>query len=128
MLRFNKSFTNLPLTGAQASVSSRHFSKRTTVPSERNWDPNEIYPNQKGHVRITGITLRDGHQSLNGGLHRINLLEKAAPLIDKWRPSDMKYPGHEEIGGGTTVDFPLRFKGIIFTYFYFLYFKFVFFC
>ena len=51
------------------------------------------------------------HQSLNGGLHRIDLLKKAAPLIDKIRPATMEYPGHEEIGGGTTVDFPLRFKG-----------------
>lgn len=60
---------------------------------------------------MTGITLRDGHQSLNGGMHRIDLLSKAAPLIDKIRPASMEYPGSEEIGGGTTVDFPLRFKG-----------------
>eukprot|EP01084_Bolivina_argentea_P050982 93794_1 len=55
--------------------------------------------------------MRDGHQSLNGGMHRIDLLEQAAPLFDKIRPPTMKYPGCEEIGGGTTVDFPLRFKG-----------------
>ncbi len=60
---------------------------------------------------MCGITMRDGHQSLNGGMHRIDLLEKAAALFDKIRPATMKYPGCEEIGGGTTVDFPLRFKG-----------------
>ena len=97
-------------------ISTYNFSKRTTIPSERNWDPKEIYPPRSGGpnekiCRVTGITLRDGHQSLNGGLHRIDLLSKAAPLIDKIRPSNMKYPGMEEIGGGTTVDFPLRFKG-----------------
>lgn len=94
------------------SLHHRTFAnRRSTIPSERNWDPNEIFPNTEGQVRICGITMRDGHQSLNGGLHRIDLLSKVAPLMDKIRPSSMKYPGCEEIGGGTTVDFPLRFKG-----------------
>jgi len=91
--------------------ATRCFSVRTTVPAERNWDPKEIYPVEKGQVRICGNTLRDGHQSLNGGLHRIDLLVQGAELLDKIRPADMKFPGNEEIGGGTVVDFPLRFKG-----------------
>merc|ERR1719473_1882297 len=83
----------------------------STIPIERNWNPNKIYPSDKGHVRICGNTLRDGHQSLNGGLHRIDLLIKGAELIEKIRPKGMVFPGNEEIGGGTTIDFPLRFKG-----------------
>jgi pyruvate carboxylase subunit B len=83
----------------------------STIPIERNWNPNKIYPNEPGQVRICGNTLRDGHQSLNGGLHRIDLLIKGAELIEKIRPKGMIFPGNEEIGGGTTVDFPLRFKG-----------------
>lgn len=97
-------------------VGSRNFSQLqvgpvSTEPSKRNWDPKKIYPTEPGKVRVTGITLRDGHQSLNGGMHRIEMLEEAAQLIDKIRPVGMEYPGQEEIGGGTTVDFPLRFKG-----------------
>jgi len=83
----------------------------SVIPIERNWNPNKIYPSNPGQVRICGNTLRDGHQSLNGGLHRINLLIKGAELIEKIRPNGMIFPGNEEIGGGTTVDFPLRFKG-----------------
>jgi len=92
---------------------SRNFCavSRTTTPAKRNWDPNEIYPSEPGQVRITGNTIRDGHQSLNGGLHRIDLHTQAAELIEKIRPPGMIYPGSEEIGGGTTIDFPLRFKG-----------------
>jgi len=99
---------NLPKSTARAT---RCYSVRTTVPAERNWDPKEIYPVEPGQIRICGNTLRDGHQSLNGGLHRIDLLVKGAELLDKIRPADMKFPGNEEIGGGTVVDFPLRFKG-----------------
>jgi len=81
------------------------------IPTKRNWDPEKIYPRKPGQVRICGNTLRDGHQSLNGGLHRIDLLIKGAELIEKIRPKEMIFPGNEEIGGGTTIDFPLRFKG-----------------
>jgi len=91
--------------------TQRFLNTQSTVPSERNWDPKTLFPNEPGQVRVCGITMRDGHQSLNGGLHRIDLLEKAAVLFDKLRPPTMKFPGVEEIGGGTTVDFPLRFKG-----------------
>jgi len=101
--------TKLPKSCSARAV--RPFSNRTTIPSERNWDPKEIYPTEPGQVRICGNTLRDGHQSLNGGLHRIDLLVQGAELLDKIRPADMKFPGNEEIGGGTVVDFPLRFKG-----------------
>lgn len=106
MLRVNRASLN-----SVSQLSKRTYSKRTTVPSERNWDPKEIYPSGPRQVRICGNTIRDGSQSLNGGQHRIDLLVNAAPLIDAIRPADMKFPGTEEIGGGTTVDFPLRFKG-----------------
>ncbi len=92
-------------------INARRLNTQSTTPSERNWDPKSIFPNEPGQVRVCGITMRDGHQSLNGGMHRIDLLEKAASLFDKIRPPTMKFPGCEEIGGGTTVDFPLRFKG-----------------
>jgi len=108
MLRFHKLHRHRsllePLVGSQYRWTS-------SIPSERNWDPAKIYPNEPGQVRVCGITMRDGHQSLNGGMHRIDLLEKAAVLFDKLRPPTMQFPGSEEIGGGTTVDFPLRFKG-----------------
>lgn len=97
--------------GVRSFATFKEVGPVSTEPIKRNWDPTKIYPNEPGKVRVTGITLRDGHQSLNGGLHRIDLLEKAAKLIDKIRPPGMEYPGQEEIGGGTTVDFPLRFKG-----------------
>jgi len=105
MLRINKS-TSLQRASRQFCAASR-----TTDPSKRSWDPHEIYPSEPGQIRICGNTIRDGHQSLNGGLHRIDLHSKAAELINKIRPPGMKFPGSEEIGGGTTIDFPLRFKG-----------------
>lgn len=106
---------SIPITATSSlpslSSSKSFINTQSRIPSERNWDPKSIFPNEAGQVRVCGITMRDGHQSLNGGMHRIDLLEKASKLFDKIRPPTMKYPGCEEIGGGTTVDFPLRFKG-----------------
>eukprot|EP01083_Nonionella_stella_P012062 34251_1 len=93
------------------TLSCRQVNTQSADPSKRHWDPTKIFPNEPGQVRVCGITMRDGHQSLNGGMHRIDLLEKAAFLFDAIRPPSMQYPGVEEIGGGTVVDFPLRFKG-----------------
>ena len=113
MLHASKNFRNVHHLNASSisAVGCRGINTQSTDPSKRNWDPKSIFPNEPGQVRVCGITMRDGHQSLNGGMHRIDLLEKAAILFDKIRPPTMKFPGVEEIGGGTTVDFPLRFKG-----------------
>ena len=111
MLRIHKLHQQKSLLEPLITTQHRCINTQSTVPSERNWDPKSLFPNEPGQVRVCGITMRDGHQSLNGGMHRIDLLEKAAVLFDKIRPPTMAYPGCEEIGGGTTVDFPLRFKG-----------------
>ena len=72
MLRVNRASLN-----SISQLGKRKFSKRTTIPSERNWDPKEIYPSGPGEVNSPKQTFcfqvkRHANQA------------KSIPIIKSW--------------------------------------------